>query len=50
MNVEFEQSVYETVINAFRDQMQVSLDADIHPSGRGYELRNPRNLSVVPEE
>ena len=50
MNVEFEQSVYETVINAFRDQMQVSLDADVHPSGRGYELHNPRNLSVVPEE
>ncbi len=50
MNVEFEQAVYETVINAFRDQAQVRLDADVHPLGRGYELRNPRNLLVVPEE
>ncbi len=47
MNVEFEQAVYETVINAFRDQTQVSLDGDVHLSGNGYELRNPRNLKVL---
>ena len=46
MNVEFEESVYDIVINAFKDQTQVSLDGDAHPSGNGYELRNPRNLMV----
>ncbi len=50
MNVEFEQEAYDIVISAFRDQTEVSLDGDVHPLGRGYELRNPRNLSVVPEE
>ena len=50
MNVEFERSVYDTVINAFRDHSNISLLGDIYPSGRGYELRNPRNLLVVPEE
>ena len=50
MNVEFEEGVYDLVISAFRDQTELSLDGDVHPLGRGYELRNPRNLSVVPEE
>ncbi len=49
MNVEFEEGVYDVVISAFRDQTEVSLDGDVHPLGRGYELRNPRNLSLVPE-
>ncbi len=49
MNVEFEQSVYDIVISAFKDQTPVSLDGDVHPLGRGYELRNPRNLSVSSE-
>ena len=50
MNVEFDQSVYDAVINAFRDHSSISLLGDIHPLGRGYELRNPRNLLVVPED
>lgn len=50
MNVEFGRSVYDTVINAFRDHSSITLLGDIHPSGRGYELRNPRNLLLVPEE
>ena len=50
MNVEFERSVYDTVINAFRDHSSISLMGDIYPLSRGYELRNPRNLLVVPEE
>ena len=50
MNVEFEQEVYDLVISAFRDQIEVRLDGDVYPSGRGYELRKPRNLSLVPEE
>ena len=49
MTVEFEQSVYDVVIGAFRDQTQVSLDGDVHPSGSGYVLRNPRNLQVKSE-
>ena len=47
MNVEFEQSVYDMVIGAFRDQTQVSLGGDIHPKGNSYVLRNPRNLIVA---
>lgn len=50
MNVRFNRSVYDTVINAFREHSDISLLGDIHPSGRGYELRNPRNLLVIPEE
>ncbi len=50
MNVRFNRSVYDTVINAFREHSDISLLGDIHPSGRGYELRNPRNLLVMPEE
>ena len=48
--VKFEQSVYETVINAFRGQSYVSLLGDVYPMAKGYELRNPRNLLVVSEE
>ena len=50
MTVEFDRSVYDIVIGAFKDHTSVTLDGDIHPSGHGYELRNPRNLSVLPEE
>ena len=50
MNVEFHRSVYDTVINAFRDHSSISMLGDIHPSGRGYELRNPRNVLAVPDE
>jgi hypothetical protein len=50
MNVEFGRSVYDTVINAFRDHATVTLLGDIHPLSRGYELRNPRNVLVTPEE
>ena len=49
MNVEFQQSVYDIIINAFRDHASISLDGDVHPLGRGYELRNPRNLTVLQE-
>ena len=49
MSVEFHESVYDTVISAFRDQEFISLDGDIYLVGGGYELRNPRNLSVMSE-
>ena len=50
MNVSFDQSVYDIVINAFRDHSIISLLGDIHPLNGGYELRNPRNVLVVVEE
>lgn len=50
MDVEFESSVYDLVIRAFRDHAHISLLGDIHPVGRGYELRNHRDLVVMPED
>ena len=49
MNAEFDKSVYDLIITAFRDHAYISLQGDIHPVGRGYELRNPRDLSVLSE-
>ena len=50
IQVEFEQPTYDTVIQAFRDQKFVSLDGDILPTGSGYELRHPRNLTFVEDD
>ncbi len=47
IQVEFEQPVYDLVIQAFRNQEFVSLDGDILPTSNGYELRRPRNLTFV---
>ncbi len=47
MNAEFERSLYEEVIKAFRDQVEISLDGDVHPTGNTYQLRNIRNLTVL---
>ena len=49
MNVQFEASAYTDVIWAFETRVPISLDGDIYPVRTGYELRNPRNLLVVPE-
>lgn len=49
IQVEFDQSVYDTVIQAFQEQRSISLEGDVHPHGRGYELRNPRNLIILQE-
>ena len=49
IQVEFDKSVYDTVIQAFQEQRSISLEGDVHPRGRGYELRNPRNLIILPE-
>lgn len=49
IRVKFDQSVYDTVIKAFQKQWSISLEGDVHPSGMGYELHNPRNLSILPE-
>ena len=47
IQAEFEQPVYDLVIQAFRNQEFVSLDGDILPTSNGYELRRPRNLTFV---
>ena len=49
LQVEFEKSVYSTVIRAFDQRDPIRLDGDIYRIGNGYELRNPRNLTVLPE-
>ena len=49
INVKFERQVYDTVIRAFQEQTDISLDGDVHRSVGRYELRNPRNLRVTPE-
>ena len=47
IRVEFKESDYDLVIQAFRDHKYISLDGDIHPVGNRHELRNPRNLSII---
>ncbi len=47
IQVEFAKSVYDTVIQAFQEQMSISLEGDVHPHNRRYELRNPRNVSIL---
>ena len=49
MRVEFEQSTYNTVIQAFQERNPLSMDGDIYRVGNGYELRRPHNLSIIPE-
>ena len=49
IQVKFDQAVYDMVIQAFQEQKSISLNGDIHPGGNRYELRNPRNLSVLQE-
>ncbi len=47
IRVEFSESDYDIVIQAFRDHRYISLDGDIHPVGNRFQLRNPRNVSLV---
>ncbi|MXZ22552.1 MAG: hypothetical protein F4Y84_18470 [Caldilineaceae bacterium SB0665_bin_25] len=49
LQVEFEQPVYNLVIQAFEKRSFISLDGDIFPIGNRYELRSPRNLSLIAE-
>lgn len=49
MQVEFEESSYETVIQAFQQRVPISVDGDIYRVGNGYDLRNPRNLALLLE-
>lgn len=49
LQVEFEQAVYKLVIQAFEKRSFISLDGDVFPTGNRFELRNPRNLSLIAE-
>ena len=50
MHVKFDESSYTAVIRAFENRYPLSVDGDIYRVGGGYELRNPRNLSLLSEE
>lgn len=50
IKVEFDNAVYGTVIHAFDEQQPISLNGDVHRTGSGYVLQNPRNLSLVYED
>ena len=47
IRVEFAPQVYDRVIEAFRELRTIALDGDVHPVGNTYELRNPRNLTLM---
>lgn len=47
VSVQFERSMFDTVIHAFRDRIPISLDGDLVPVGQRYELGNPRNLTLI---
>ena len=49
ISVEFDRSVYDIAIQAFQEQKAINVHGDVHPLSRGYELRNPRNLSFLSE-
>ncbi len=49
IKVEFHESSYAMVIEAFRDHRLISLTGDIHKIGNRHELRQPRGLSIVSE-
>ena len=49
MQAEFEESSYNTVIQAFQQRDPISVDGDIYRVGNSYELRSPRNLSLLTE-
>ena len=50
LRVKFEEGAYGIVIQAFQQRDPISLDGDIYRVGNTYELRNPRNLSLVSEK
>lgn len=46
INVKFDETDYNRVIQAFKDQREISLSGDIQRVGTTHELHNPRNLTV----
>ncbi len=49
LEVQLDESDYDLVIRAFQSQVKIELDGDLHPAGRGYELRNPHNVRLLEE-
>ena len=49
LSVTFDPTDFNAVIAAFRERRRIELDGDLHPIGRGYELRNPRNVRLLEE-
>lgn len=47
IKVEFPESSYDKVIEAFRSRGLISLTGDIYKIGNRYELRHPRDLFIV---
>lgn len=46
IKVEFDKPDYDRIIQAFKDQTEISLRGDIHKVGIGYELHSPSNLII----
>ena len=47
IEVEFAEADYQVAIQAHDEKLVVELDGDLHPVGRSYELRNPRNVRLL---
>ena len=47
LSVTFAPTDFNDVIAAFRERRPIELDGDLHPLGRGYELRNPHNVRLL---
>lgn len=50
IKVEFDKTAYARVTQALKEHKEISLNGDIHLVGDGYELRNPRDLSIIGQE
>lgn len=50
VKVEFDKVAYAKVTQALKERKEISLNGDVHRVGDGYELRNPRNLSIIGQE
>ena len=50
IKVEFDKTAYARVTQALKEHKEISLNGDIHRVGDGYELRNPRDLSIIGQE
>jgi hypothetical protein len=47
LKVQFAQSEFNQIINAFQDRKTISIDGDIILNGQRIELTNPRNLRII---
>lgn len=46
----FEQREFDDVIKAFQGKLPLMLDGDIYQKGRRFELRNPRNITLLDDD